>query len=153
MTQSDYITIIGTIITILSMIVTIAYAQKAKRYKEQIRQDIRKINLSNIVETLKKSQEEIRKLPKNSITKRGVNIDLVFDSIQEHFDNSLNLLDSDGPDRNIRDYINKAQHSFNSYQSEFANGQYNTDTVVLITESVQSAISKANTKILFIDKG
>ena len=42
MTISDSIGIFGVGITIISMIVTIIYASKAKRYKEQIQFDIRK---------------------------------------------------------------------------------------------------------------
>lgn len=62
---SEIISIVGTIITIISMIVTIRYAIKTKNYKKQAEYDIRKINLSNIVEKLKRTQEDIRRLPKN----------------------------------------------------------------------------------------
>lgn len=152
MTESDFITIIGTIITIISMLVTIVYANKAKNYKEQIQFDIRKINLSGIVDKLKRTQDEVRKLPKTLPPKRGVKVDEILTTIKSHFDYVLNLLDSDGPDVEIRTYITSAQSSLNSYETLFSSGQAIDNEVVNITEYIQEAISKSNTKILTLEK-
>lgn len=147
MTASDLISIMGTIITIISMIVTIIYTNKAKNYKEQIQFDIRKINLSGIVDKLKRTQDEVRKLPKNLPPKRGVKVDEILTTIKSHFDYVLNLLDSDGPDVEIRTYIISAQSSLNLYENSFASGQANDNEVVNITEYIQEAVSKSNTKM------
>ena len=152
MTESDFITIIGTIITIISMIVTMLYANKAKKYKEQIQFDIRKINLSSIVDKLKRIQDEVRKLPKTLPPKRGIKVDDILITIKSHFDYVLNLLDSDGPDSEIKTYIKSAQSSLNSYETSFSSNQDNNDEVVFITEYIQEAISKSNTKILILEK-
>ncbi len=152
MTTSDFIAISGTLITIISMIVTIVYANKAKKYKEQIQFDIRKINLSNIVDKLKETQGEIRSLPKNTPTKRGVKVEAIIATIKSHFDYVLNLLDSDGPDFEIRTYISSAQNALNIYEVSFSSGQANDSEVVNITEYIQEAISKSNTKILVLEK-
>ena len=152
MTESDFITIIGTIITIISMLVTIVYTNKAKNYKEQIQFDIRKINLSGIVDKLKRTQDEVRKLPKTLPPKRGVKVDEILTTIKSHFDYVLNLLDSDGPDVEIRTYIPSAQSSLNSYETLFSSGQAIDNEVVNITEYIQEAISKSNTKILTLEK-
>ena len=57
------------------------YAKKAKDYKEQIQFDIRKINLSNVVEKLKRTQDEIIKLPKAEELKRGIKVQNIIDII------------------------------------------------------------------------
>ena len=152
MTESDFITIIGTIITIISMLVTIVYTNKAKNYKEQIQFDIRKINLSGIVDKLKRTQDEVRKLPKTLPPKRGVKVDEILTTIKSHFDYVLNLLDSDGPDVEIRTYITSAQSSLNSYETSFSYDKAIDNKVVSITECIQEAISKSNTKILTLEK-
>jgi len=148
MTSIDLISIIGTIVTFISMVVTIIYTNKAKDYKEQIQFDIRKINLSNIVEKLKRTQDEIRKLPKAMSTKRGVKVEDIIVIIKAHFDYVLNFLDSDGPDIDIKNFISSAQDSLNVYEINFLSGNTNADEVVKLTEFIQEAISKSNTKIL-----
>jgi hypothetical protein len=152
MTLSDFISIIGTIITIIGMILTIIYANRAKSYKEQIQFDIRKINLSGIVDKLKRIQDEVRKLPKTLPPKRGVKVDDILTIIKSHFDYILNLLDSDGPDIEIKTFIKNAQSSLNSYEISFSSGQANDCDVVKLTEYIQEAISKSNTKILILEK-
>ena len=134
------------------MVVTIIYTNKAKDYKEQIQFDIRKINLSNIVEKLKRTQDEIRKLPKAMSTKRGVKVEDIIVIIKAHFDYVLNFLDSDGPDIDIKNFISSAQDSLNVYEINFLSGNTNADEVVKLTEFIQEAISKSNTKILKLEK-
>lgn len=152
MPESDAITIIGTVVTILSMLVTIFFANKAKNYKEQIQFDIRKINLSSIVDKLKRTQDEIRILPKILPSKRGIKVEDIITTVKSHFDYVLNLLDSDGPEVEIRTYIQSAQTSLNIYETSFSAGQANPNEVVNITEYIQEAISKSNTKILALEK-
>ena len=65
---------------------------------------LEKINLSSIVDKLKRTQDEIRKLPKSMPIKRGVKVEDIITTIKSHFDYVLNLLDSDGPDIGIRTY-------------------------------------------------
>lgn len=152
MSESDFIAIVGTIVTVISMFVTIMYTNKAKNYKEQIQFDIRKINLSGIVDKLKRTQDEVRKLPKTLPHKRGVKVDEILTTIKSHFDYVLNLLDSDGPDVEIRNYITSAQSSLNLYETSFSSNKANDAEVVNITEYIQEAVSKSNTKILTLDK-
>lgn len=150
--SSDYITIIGTVITIIGMVVTIVFALKAKTYKEQIQFDIRKINLTNVVEKLKRTQDEIRSLPKLKPITRGIKVSDIIFNIKSHFDYVLNLLDSDGPDNEIREFISDAQKRLNKYEHDFSKDNLNLDAVINITECLQNAISKSNTKILKLEK-
>lgn len=152
MTDSDKITLIGVIVTVLSTIVTIFYAYKAKTYKEQIQFDIRKINLSNIVEKLKRTQDEIRVLPKSLPIQRGIRVIDIIKNIKSHFDYVLNTLDSDGPESEIRTLISSAQSTLNNYEVNFALNVINSDDVMILTECMQDAIAKSNTKILKLEK-
>jgi hypothetical protein len=152
MTPSDYLNIIAIIVTVVSMILTIRYANKAKKYKEQIQFDIRKINLTNIVEKLKRSQEEIRDLPKSKPIERGIKIKVIIKTLQKHFDFTLNLLDNDGLDSDIRIHIHNAQLSLNEYEKTFSEDKINESEANNIKEFVQIAIAKSNTKILDLEK-
>lgn len=152
MTGSDYISIGGTIVTIVSMLVTIMFAGKAKKYKEQIQFDIQKINLSNIVEKLKRTQDEIRKLPKARSLQRGLKIEDIICTIKTHFDYVLNILDSDGPDTEIRSFIKQAQTVLNEYEITLSSSEINAENVDKLTEYIQDAIAKSNTKIFKLEK-
>lgn len=152
MAVSDYISIGGTIVTILSMIITIVFASKAKKYKEQIQFDIQKINLSNIVEKLKRTQDEIRKLPKTGTFPRGIKIQDIVCTIKTHFDYVLNTLDSDGPDTEIRTLIKEAQTVLYTYEISVSSSKINAEDVNKLTEYIQDAIAKSNTKILKLEK-
>ncbi|BFI46378.1 hypothetical protein YKD1_27970 [Yersinia pseudotuberculosis] len=56
MTWDSIVTITGTLITLLGMGVTIWQVTKALNYKDQIKLDIRKTNLTNIADRLKRAQ-------------------------------------------------------------------------------------------------
>ena len=150
--MENIISIFGTVITIIGMIITIVYANKAREYKKQIQFDIRKINLSSIVEKLKRTQDEIRKLPKTDEVKRGIKIEIIFSTIKEHFDFALNLLDTESPDNDIREFIINAQNSLHTYELEYNNKNILSEEVINITNFIQNAIAKSNTKILKIEK-
>lgn len=149
---SEIISISGTIITIISMIVTIIYTMKTKNYKKQAEYDIRKINLSNIVEKLKRTQEDIRKLPRDTARVRGIKIDDLFFSIKTSFDFSLNLLDNDSPDNEIRGLLLKAQRNLNIYETSYLSSDIDDSKILNITECIQNAIAKANKKIFKLEK-
>ena len=149
---SEIISISGTIITIISMIVTIIYTMKTKNYKKQAEYDIRKINLSNIVEKLKRTQEDIRKLPRDTARVSGIKIDDLFFSIKTSFDFSLNLLDNDSPDNEIRELLLKAQRNLNIYETSYLSSDIDDSKILNITECIQNAIAKANKKIFKLEK-
>ena len=149
---SEIISISGTIITIISMIVTIIYTMKTKNYKKQAEYDIRKINLSNIVEKLKRTQEDIRKLPRDTARVRGIKIDDLLVSIKTSFDFSLNLLDNDSPDNEIRELLLKAQRNLNIYETSYLSSDIDDSKILNITECIQNAIAKANKKIFKLEK-
>lgn len=151
-TFSDFLNIVAIIVTVGSMIMTIIYANKAKKYKEQVQFDIRKINLTNIVEKLKRTQDSIRDLPKSKPIERGIKVNIIIKTLKTHFDFTLNLLDSDGFDKEVRSYISQAQESLNNYEKDFLKDKINENEVINITDCIQEAIGKSNTKILVLEK-
>lgn len=152
MTGSDLIGIIGAVVTVISTGITIYFASQTKSYKEQMQFDMQKINLSNIVEKLKRTQDEIRALPKSLHQDRGVRVKDIIKNIQAHFDYVLNILDSDGPEIEIRGLIFNAQAALNKYEIDYEQKQINPDDVVLLTANIQEAIAKSNTKIFKLEK-
>lgn len=107
------ITLIGTFITLLGTGVTLIQAFKVQRYKKQITLDLRKISLREIITSLKRVQEEERKL---STKARGQNIDIIYGLIQSHIDSCIHKLHINGPDSIIRDKLQEAQAKFHNFQ-------------------------------------
>lgn len=101
---------VGTIITTIGTLVTLYMAYKAKSYKDQIAVDLRRLNLLEALDFLKRAQDNSRKLL-NHINKniRGTNRDQIIDKIQENIDRSLMCIDPDGPDSGLREIILNAQ--------------------------------------------
>lgn len=145
MISSDFISIMGSIITFLSTIVTILYANKAKKYKEQTQLNIRKINLTDVVEKLKRIQNEVRELPLKFPIKRGLKPENTIKTIKVDFDFVLNLIDSDSLDAKIRDFISEAQKSLNQYEASLNKDKIKSDKIINMTDLLQKAISKSNT--------
>ncbi|MGM3161008.1 hypothetical protein ACS25C_09490 [Dickeya undicola] len=152
MTQDSIITIVGTIVTILSMVITIWQASEARTYKNQIKSDIRKINLTNISDSLKRAQEEIRKLPTDSQDiKRGMRPTELIRKTREHFDIALSTINSNGPDGNIRTIIIEAQERLNSYEISMNGGSPNPQDVHKLQAKIQDAVSITSTAIYQIE--
>ncbi|MFM5568200.1 hypothetical protein ACET8I_16835 [Aeromonas veronii] len=91
MTTDSMITLIGTVVTVIATGITIIQARKTKDYKEQIKCDVRKINLLGSSERLKRAQDDIRMLPTSSSNlPRGLKVNELILNIKSHFDFSLN---------------------------------------------------------------
>lgn len=135
-------------VTILSMVITIWQASEARNYKNQIKSDIRKINLTNISDSLKRAQEEIRKLPTTSQDiKRGMRPIELIRKTREHFDIALSTINSHGPDGNIRAIIIEAQKRLNSYEISMNGGNPNPQDVHELQGKMQDAVSVTSTAI------
>lgn len=73
MDVNSWISIAGVLVTIVSMVVSIYQANKAKSYKEIVSNNMREIHFSQAKESLKISLSEIEKLPTQP--KRGIKIE------------------------------------------------------------------------------
>lgn len=152
MTLDNIVTLVGTIVTIVSTAITISQVRKAKNYKEQIKFDIRKINLSGTTERLKRSQDDIRMLPSDySNIQRGLRVSVLIHNIRSQFDFALNAIDNNGPDKDIRKLLTNAQNKLNSYELAFLNKKIDPKDSHELQSLVQDAISQSSSRIFALE--
>lgn len=152
MISDSAITIIGTVITIVGTIVTIQQAVQTRNYKEQIKFSIRKINLSGSAERLKRAQDDIRRLPiSNQPNERGLKVKELIHNIKSQFDFSLNILSSDGDDKDIRELLSSAQIKLNRYEVSWNSGSPCAQDMNDLQCLVQDAISQSNSRIYILE--
>ncbi|HFF8945627.1 TPA: hypothetical protein ACGE6U_003143 [Serratia marcescens] len=152
MTLDSIVTLVGAIVTIVSTAITIFQVRKAKNYKEQIKFDIRKINLSGTTERLKRSQDDIRMLPSDySKIQRGLRVEVLIHNIKSQFDFALNAIDKNGPDKDIRTLLTNAQNKLNSYELAFLNKKIDPKDSHELQSLVQDAISQSSSRIFALE--
>ena len=149
----EVITIIGTILTCIATTITIIQAIKVKSYKDQITFDLRKIHLVEITDSLKRAQEEGRKLitqfdPLN----RGKNITSISENIQGYIDNALNFIHLKGSDTDIRDKIIEAQLKLRNSQKADKQ-EVRRDCVSEMHTYIQEAISLSKERVVTLQIG
>ena len=149
--ENESITLAGTTVTLLGMAVTIWQASQARNYKNQIKFDIRKINLSGVIERLKRSQDEIRKLPTSEKTSRGIKTNELILIIRSHFDFSLSILDASGPEKDIRLILGDAQKKLNGYEASWNSETPSAADAHELQTLVQDAVSQANSRIFQLE--
>lgn len=142
MNSDSIVTIVGSTVTVIGAAITIWQASEARNYKNQIKFDIRKINLSNVAERLKRAQEEIRRLPTSTqAVPRGVKPTELIQKIREHFDVALSNLDATGPDAAIRALLTQGQSNLNAYEISWNGGNPNALNVHELQAKMQDAVS------------
>jgi hypothetical protein len=152
LTSDSIITIIGTFITIAGTAVTIQQAIQTKKYKEQVKFDIRKINISGSVERLKRAQDDIRRLPtSNQSNARGLKVTDLIQNIKSQFDYSLSVLPADGDDKDIRGLLSSAQAKLNSYEVSWNSGNPCAQDMNNLQSLVQDAVSHSNSRIYTLE--
>ncbi|HFX3931447.1 TPA: hypothetical protein ACIEHN_004817, partial [Escherichia coli] len=110
LTTDSMITLIGTVVTLGGAGITIWQSKEARNYKNQLKFDVRKINLTNVSERLKRAQDEIRRLPTSlQGIQRGTKPSDLIHKTKEYFDIALGTLDAKGPDADIRQLLVEAQ--------------------------------------------
>lgn len=148
MTSDSIITIVGTALTVFGTVVTIWQASQARNYKNQIKFDIRKINLANVTDRLKRAQDEIRRLPTSAqALPRGIRPTELMHKIREQFDMALGTLDAEGPDANVRKLLVEGQAQLNNYEISLNAGSPAVQTVHELQSKMQDAISNLSTTI------
>lgn len=153
--DSDLIGITGSLVTILGIGVTIHFARQAnkhkieaKKYSDQIKSDLRKINLSNCTDMLKKMLEEIRRLPIDiDQIPKGVKVENLILNIKSYFDGTLSLIDITNNDRDLRVKVSHAQKILHQYEREYLARKSDLTVSQNLQVEVQDCISIINTKI------
>ena len=148
----DYITIAGAIVTLIGTAVTIWHARKTRRYSIKVAHDLRKLYASEIVENLKRAQDDCRKLLTNiQQLNRGKSHTAITESIQRHLDHSLNLLPLDGPDSDVRELINDSQSKLRDFQN--AGPKSKSNCASDLHTRIQDAIGLSRQRFHFLEYG
>jgi uncharacterized protein YlxW (UPF0749 family) len=104
------------------------------------------MNLIEVAEQLKRAQEEVRKiLTSSSTTMRGKNIYEPILRIQSYMDISLNTVDTEGKDNDLREKIRETQNKLNSYTKN-----QNKELLPEIQSLIQDSISIAKSRSTII---
>lgn len=152
MTIDSIVTLVGTIVTIIATVITITQARKAKNYKEQIKFDIRRINLSGTSERLRRAQDDIRMLPSDySNIPRGLRVSDLIHNIKSQFDFALSAIDKNGPDKDIRTLLTNAQNELNSYELALLGKKIDPKHSHELQSLVQDAISQSSSRIFTLE--
>ena len=145
MTTDSMITLIGTVVTLGGAGITIWQSKEARNYKNQLKFDVRKINLTNVSERLKRAQDEIRRLPTSlQGIQRGTKPSDLIHKTKEYFDIALGTLDAKGPDADIRQLLVEAQKNLTLTKQV---GTPNPQDVHDLQAKIQDAISAMNSTI------
>jgi hypothetical protein len=147
MTESDWITIVGTVVTIGATVVTIVatiatidQAKKARRASTNANTAVAKVRLAANADRLRSAQEHIRSLPSTQAALRGTNTARLIAGIRQEFDNTLSALPKDGPGSTARKLLETAQASLNKYEHALAT-EVDREAWQVLQTQVQDAIS------------
>lgn len=152
MSWKEWVSILGTILTAIATVITVATAFRTRKYRDQVKFDIRKINLAGAIDNLKRAQDEIRKLPTNQdSTIRGIRITEVIKEIRSRFDFAMGVLAFEGPDSDIRKILTKAQNELNSYEVSFNNNALEPQRVFDLQTLMQDAVSISNSRVFQLE--
>lgn len=148
MTTDSIITLVGTIVTLISMFVAIRQASSAKNYREQIRADVRKISLAKCTRDMESILETCNQLPTDPQNKpRGNKVPNIIKDIKSQLDNSIGVLSTIGADNKIRENLVQAQKTLHSYEKSYTQENVDIDKLLKIRLSIQDAISISNTAL------
>ncbi|SCD25501.1 putative membrane protein [Brucella inopinata] len=117
--SSDWITISGAIITLISMAVSIRQAKSARKSSRDAMSAMAAVQLSAVGERLKSTQEHIRDVGPPKKQERGYKVGNRFDLIRREFDNALSALPKTGHGSTARRLLTQAQIKLNDYQESF----------------------------------
>lgn len=116
---SDWVTVIGVVVTLFSMTVSILQAGSARKSSQAARSAMAVVQLAAVGERLKSAQEHIRDIAPDKTQVRGYKVGNRFDLIRREFDNALSALPKVGHGSIAREQLTKAQTELNDYQASF----------------------------------
>ena len=153
LTTDSLITLVGTVITIISMVVAIRQASAARNYRQQIKYDIRKIELAKCAEQMRKALDNSRSLPINyNNIPRGKNILDLIESIKAQLDYSIGVLSHEDSDKKIRTSLVNAQKKLDNYELNFQSKKIHASDVTELRIYIQDSISSSNTMLYGLEE-
>ncbi|MCH7974848.1 MAG: hypothetical protein IH949_13385 [Bacteroidetes bacterium] len=143
MEASLTITIIGTVLTAIGTFVTIYYSFVVRKYKREISEELNRVDLIKVTESLKNAQNETRKIMYQiSPNPHGRSKAAIINSIQKSIDDSLAKIKLDESNEELRIRIIEAQQALRDYVQ--ANDS-NKDLISEFHKLLQHCISIAKT--------
>jgi vacuolar-type H+-ATPase catalytic subunit A/Vma1 len=147
MTFSDWITALGVVVTLCSMLYTIWQAYLARRHKEEAQRVLQIVNLSAVAERLKNVQEYVREIAPEKLTQRGFQVGERIDKIRKEFDVCLGTLPAKGACQKAREKIGDAQTSLGKYEKSIAE-KVDSELWYALRVELQDAISNLSDQSL-----
>lgn len=144
MTASDWITILGVIVTLVSMAISINQAKSAFKSSNAAQAAMTAVQLAAIAERVKSAQGHIRDVAPDKVLQRGFKIGDRLDLIRREFDNALSALPKIGLGSEARRQLTSAQSQLNCYQESLAT-KPDVEQWQKIQIHVQDAISDLTT--------
>lgn len=146
MTTDSIITMVGSLVSVISMVVAIMQASNAKNYREQIKADIRKINLAKCTQKIDRILEICNQLPTSlNQQPRGNKVPNIVKDINNQLSHSISILSELGADKEIRENLVNAQNKLHFYEKNYTQGSIDSDDVLKIRSYIQDSISTSNT--------
>ncbi|MCF6431079.1 hypothetical protein [Leisingera sp. MMG026] len=144
---SLWITVVGTLASIISMIVAIAQAKKAYASSQNAKAAMATVQLAAVAERLKTAQEHIRDVSPDKVSLRGYKFAPKIDSMRQEFDTALSALPKVGVGSRGRELLVAAQGHLNSYHSSLP-AEPNSSEWQNLQIFVQDAISELKSKAI-----
>ncbi|MGO8092796.1 hypothetical protein [Rhizobium leguminosarum] len=116
MSFSDFITIVGVIVTVISMAISIRQARSAFKSSQDAKNAMAAVQLAAVAERLKSAQEHIRDVAPDRFSQRGVKFADRLALIRREFDIALSALPKTGGGSDARMQLTDAQSELNIYQ-------------------------------------
>lgn len=145
MDSSLWITIVGSIASLVGMGVSLHQANSAWDSSRKARAAMITVQLAGVAERLKAAQNHIRAIAPEKVGQRGVKPALVVDELRQEFDSALSSLSTTGPARSAREMLRNAQSSLNTYNASLG-GEANQDEWQKLQSYVQDAMSDLSAK-------
>ena len=143
-----WLTIISTVITVIGTGVTLRQAQQVRSYGKRIASDLRKINLYEVAEALRRAQDEGRRLlTQVNQLNRGRSLPDIHEAMQSQIDRALHLLPMHGLDSDIRKIVVSAQDRLRESQAS-DEAEKRRDAVSEMHANIQDAVSLAKERIV-----
>lgn len=140
LTLSDLITLLGVLVTLVSMAVSIHQARSALKSSQAATTAMSTVQIIAVAERLKSAQEHIRDLAVEKVSLRGFKLGSRFDLIRREFDQALGALPKVGKGGEARLLLTDAQKELNNYQTSLA-ATPDSESWQKLQSLVQDAIS------------
>lgn len=112
-----WLTGVGTLASVLSMIVAFIQAQKAYKSSQDAKAAMATVQLAAVAERLKTAQEHIRDVSPDKVSLRGYKFAPKIDLLRQEFDTALSALPKVGVGSTARGLLVAAQGHLNIYNS------------------------------------